>query len=88
MKLFIGNLPYTITETELSQLCSNFGEIVSAKLVRDSFTGQPKGFGFVEMLNRSMGHKVMENLNGMEYKHRALVCNEAKPQKKRSQRSW
>ena len=85
MKLFIGNLPYAITESDISQLCSEFGEVVSAKLVRDPFSGQPKGFAFVEMLNRSMGHKVMEGLNGKEYKHRELVCNEAKPQKKRGQ---
>ncbi len=79
MKLFIGSLPYTITESELSSLCIPFGEVVSTKLILDQFTGQPKGFGFVEMANRSAGHKVMENLNGMEYKHRVLVCNEAKP---------
>jgi len=85
MKLFIGNLPYIISESDLSQLCSGFGEVVSVKLVRDPFSGQPKGFAFVEMLNRSMGHKVMEGLNGKEYRHRELVCSEAKPQKKRGQ---
>lgn len=83
MKLFIGCLPYDITETELSSLCSQFGEVVSVKLVLDHFTGQSKGFGFVEMITRSAGHKVMESLNGQEYKHRTLVCNEAKaPAKK------
>ena len=79
MKLFIGSLPYAITESELSTLCGQYGEVVSAKLILDQFSGQPKGFGFVEMANRSAGHKVMEGLNGKEYKHRTLVCNEAKP---------
>jgi len=87
MKLFIGSLPYNITESELSELCNPFGSVISAKLIIDYFSGQSKGFGFVEMSNRSEGHKVMEGLNGKEYKHRTLVCNEAKPQtKKRSRR--
>ncbi|WP_310600760.1 RNA-binding protein [Desulfobulbus sp.] len=84
MKLFVGSLPYNITESELESLCTPFGDVVSVKLVVDQFTGQAKGFGFVEMANRSAGHKVMEGLNGMEYKHRTLVCNEAKPPAKKS----
>ncbi len=83
MKLFIGSLPHAITETELSGLCAPFGEVVSAKLIVDPFSGHPKGFGFVEMANRSQGHKVMDGLNGKEYNHRTLVCNEAKPQAKK-----
>lgn len=79
MKLFIGSLPYTITETELNDLCQPFGSVVSCKLVLDQFTGKSKGFAFVEMSNRSEGHKVMEGLNNKEYNHRTLVCNEAKP---------
>ncbi|MDY0391284.1 MAG: RNA-binding protein [Desulfobulbus oligotrophicus] len=84
MKLFIGSLPYNITEAELSSLCEPFGEVVSAKLIVDHFTGQSKGFGFVEMANRSAGHRVMEGLNGKSYNHRTLVCNEAKPNTKKS----
>ncbi|MDD2463744.1 MAG: RNA-binding protein [Desulfobulbus sp.] len=83
MKLFIGSLPYAITESEFSELCTPFGEVVSAKLIVDQFSGQSKGFGFVEMSNRSQGHKVMEGLNGTTYKNRTLVCNEAKPPVKR-----
>jgi len=86
MKLFIGSLPYSITEAELSELCGAFGTVVSAKMIIDQFSGQPKGFGFVEMSNRSEGHKVMESLNGKDYKHRNLVCNEAKPPVKKGQR--
>ena len=86
MKLFIGSLPYNITEPELSELCGTFGTVVSAKLIVDQFSWQPKGFGFVEMSNRSEGHKVMDNLNGKEYNHRKLVCNEAKPPAKKGQR--
>ncbi len=83
MKLFIGSLPYAITETEFAELCAPFGEVVSAKLITDHLSGQSKGFGFVEMANRSQGHKAMEGLNGTMYKNRTLVCNEAKPPVKR-----
>lgn len=86
MKLFIGGFPYDITESELTEMCSPFGEVVSTKLIVDQFSGQSKGFGFIEMSNRSEGHKVMEGLNGTEYKHRTLVCNEAKPPVKRGAR--
>ncbi len=86
MKLFVGNLPATCTEPELTDLFSAYGSVVSAKLVTDYFSGRPKGFGFVEMSTRSEGHKAMENMNGKEYNHRTLVCNEAKPQKKRGRR--
>ena len=86
MKLFIGSLPYNVVESELSELFSQFGSVVSAKLIVDQFSGESKGFGFVEMSTRSEGHKAMDELNGKEYKHRKLVCNEAKPPVKRGQR--
>ena len=83
MKLFVGSLPYNITENELTDLFGRYGSVVSANLVKDHFTGQSKGFAFVEMATRSEGHKAMEDLNGKEYKHRHLVCNESKPTKKK-----
>lgn len=86
MKLFIGSLPYAITESELSSLCAPFGDVVSVKLIVDQITGQSKGFGFIEMDSRSAGHKVMAALNGKEYNNRTLVCNEAKPQTNKSRR--
>ncbi|WP_448871438.1 RNA recognition motif domain-containing protein [Desulfobulbus propionicus] len=86
MKLFVGSLPYNILESELSELFGQFGSVVSAKLIVDQFSGESKGFGFVEMSTRSEGHKAMDGLNGKEYKHRKLVCNEAKPPVKRGQR--
>ena len=72
MKLFIGRLPYNITENELIDLFSQYGSVVSVNLVKDHFTDRPKGFAFVEMTTRSEGHKAMEGLNGKEYKHRNL----------------
>ena len=86
MKLFIGSLPFNITESEISELCTPLGEVMSVKLIVDHFTGNSKGFAFVEMSNRSEGHKVMEELNGKVYNHRTLVCNEAKPPAKKGKR--
>lgn len=86
MKLFIGSLPYNIVESELSELFSKFGSVVNAKLIVDQVSRESKGFGFVEMSSRSEGHKAMDGLNGKEYKHRTLVCNEAKPPVKKGQR--
>jgi RNA recognition motif-containing protein len=86
MKLFIGNLPYAITESELTELFSSYGNVVSAKLITDHFTEESKGFGFVEMASRGEGHKAMEDLNGKDYKHRQLVCNEAIAKKKKNPR--
>jgi len=82
MKLFIGNLPYNVTEQEVRKLFSEYGDVVEANLVLDHFSGQPKGFAFIEMSTRSGGQQAMESLNKMTYKSRNLVCNEAKPKKK------
>ncbi len=82
MKLFIGNLPYDINETDLRTLFNEHGEVVELNLIIDQFSGRSKGFAFVEMSSRSAGQQAMEHLNKLVYKHRQLVCNEAKPKKK------
>ena len=86
MKLFVGRLPYNITENELVDLFTQYGNVIGVNLVKDHFTGLPKDFAFVEMTTRSEGHKAMEGLNGKEYKYRTLVCNESKPTKKKYRR--
>ncbi len=86
MKLFIGNLPYDISEPELQNLFIEFGEVVNANLVVDRYTGRSRGFAFVEMDSRSSGQQAMESLNKTVYKSKALVCNEAKPKKKGTRR--
>ena len=86
MKLFIGNLPYDISEPELLSLFNEFGEVVNANLVVDRYTGRSRGFAFVEMDSRSSGQQAMESLNKTVYKSKALVCNEAKPKKKGTRR--
>lgn len=86
MKLFLGSLPYDITENDILELCSEFGEVVDTNLIVDQYTGRSKGFAFVEMATRAEGHKVMETLNNKNYKSRTLVCNEAKAKKKTGRR--
>ena len=78
-KLFVGNLSFQATEEDLRELFQQAGTVETVRIITDQFTGRPRGFGFVEMATRSEGHKVMEGLNGVQYNHRTLVCNEAKP---------
>ena len=63
MNIYVGNLSYQTTEDELRDLFAEFGDVVSAKLIADKFTGQSKGFGFVEMSNNSEAQKAMDELN-------------------------
>jgi|PlaIllAssembly_1097288.scaffolds.fasta_scaffold926524_1 RNA recognition motif-containing protein len=84
MKLYVGNLPYDVTDAELTELFSPFGVVESARVVADRFTGESKGFGFVEMSTRSEGEKAIRELNGKEFKKRAMTVNEARPQAPRT----
>ncbi|MBI5896109.1 MAG: RNA-binding protein [Desulfobacterales bacterium] len=80
MKLYVGNLAFTLTENELADLFKPHGEVVSAKIITDRETGKSKGFGFVEMGSRGDGQKAMEALNGQNLQSRQIVVNEARPQ--------
>ena len=71
MKLFIGNLPYDISEQELMNLFAEYGDIVETKLMKDQFTGKSRGFAFVEMSSRSGGQQAMEELNRKKYKNKS-----------------
>lgn len=82
-KLFVGSLPYHVTEDELKNLFSSFGEIVSVHIVTDKMTGRSKGFGFVEMGSSESAQKALEELNGKEFEGRTLIVNEARPQQPR-----
>ena len=88
MKLFIGNLPFDITDSELQQLFSQFGNVVTSSLVKDQYSGQSRGFAFVEMGSRAEGHRAMETLNKQVFRHRQLVCKEALKQKKGKRRRF
>jgi len=85
-KLYVGSLPYKTTEEELFQIFSQFGEIVSVKIVTDRVTGQSKGFGFVEMKEANDAQKAIEAVNGSELGGRTLVVSVARPPQERGER--
>ena len=83
-KLYVGGLPYSVTDGQLQELFSAHGTVESAKVIADKFTGQSRGFGFVEMSSGSEAQSAISALNGTQYEGRSLVVNEAKPQTSRN----
>jgi len=83
-KLYVGSLPYATTEQQLSELFAQHGTVQSAKVITDRYTGQSRGFGFVEMATNEEAQKAIQALNGAALGGRTLVVNEARPQEKRS----
>ena len=83
-KIYVGGLPYSATEQQLSDLFSPHGSVQSARVITDKFTGQSRGFGFVEMGSEDEAKKAISALNGTQMDGRTLTVNEAKPQEPRS----
>jgi RNA recognition motif-containing protein len=79
MNIYVGNLSYQVTSDELRKAFEQFGEVSSANVVTDKFTGQSKGFGFVEMSNQSNGESAIKQLDGTDLKGRSIRVNEARP---------
>ncbi len=86
MNIYVGNLDYGVTESELRDAFSEFGEVSSVNLITDKFSGQSKGFGFVEMPNNSEADEAIKDLNGSTLKSRTIKVNQAKPRGDRPQR--
>ncbi|MBM3934182.1 MAG: RNA-binding protein [SAR202 cluster bacterium] len=84
MKIYVGNLSFSETDDSLRQTFSQFGEVVSARVVTDRETNRSRGFGFVEMSNDAEAKAAIADLNGKEIKGRQLTVNEAKPQEPRT----
>lgn len=82
-KLFVGNVPYNVTEDELKSAFSEAGEVASVAIITDKMTGRPRGFVFVEMATEEGAQKAIETMNGKEVGGRALNVNEAKPREDR-----
>jgi RNA recognition motif-containing protein len=82
MKLYVGNLSYSVNDSTLKELFGSFGNVETARVISDRDTGQSKGFGFVEMADAD-AQKAMGALNGKDQDGRALKVNEAKPQENR-----
>jgi RNA recognition motif-containing protein len=83
-KLYVGGLPYSVTDGRLQEIFTEHGTVESARVVSDKFTGQSRGFGFVEMSSGSEAQKAIDALNGTQLDGRTLTVNEAKPMAPRS----
>ena len=86
MNIYVGNLAYSVTEEELREAFAAYGEISSCSLITDKFTGQSKGFGFVEMANNSEADAAIKALNETALKGRNIKVNQAKPRGERPSR--
>jgi len=86
MNIYVGNLAYSVTEDELRDAFAAYGEISSVSLISDKFSGQSKGFGFVEMPNNSEADAAIKALNETALKGRNIKVNQAKPRGDRPQR--
>lgn len=86
MNIYIGNLPYSITEDELRDTFSEFGQVDSANIIIDKFSGRSKGFGFVEMPNDNDAEKAIDALNDTDLNGRTIKVNQARPREERPMR--
>ncbi len=83
-KLFVGNLSYDVTSSDLEKMLSAYGTVTSAEVISDRATGQSRGFGFVEMSTPEEAKAAVDALNGQEQNGRALTVNEARPKVERA----
>ncbi len=79
MNIYVGNLLFDVSESDLREAFEKFGEITEVRLIMDKFSGKSKGFGFVEMPSKEEAEKAIEEMNGKDLKGRALNVNEARP---------
>ena len=82
-KLYVGNLPFDVTDDDLEQLLGQHGTVESAVVIQDKMTGRSKGFGFVEMADDGEADAAIEALNGQDFGGRALTVSEARPREDR-----
>lgn len=79
MDIYVGNLPYGAGDAELRELFATYGNVTSARVVMDKFTGQSRGFGFIEMPTASEAQAAIQGTNGVDFMGRALRVNESQP---------
>ncbi len=85
-RIYVGNLPYTVTNDELAEMFTPYGQIGEANVVMDRDTGRSKGFGFVDMADDAAARTAIAELNGRTLGDRTLTVNEARPREDRSRR--
>ena len=88
MNIYVGNLPYSISENDLRDMFAEFGEVAKANIIMDRDTGRSKGFGFVEMPDQSEAEAAIGKLNESEYEGRNMRVNEARPRPERPARRF
>lgn len=95
MNIYVGNLSREVTGEDLQQLFEQFGQVTSVAVIKDKFTGESRGFGFIEMPSKQEAMSAITGLNGKELKGRPLTVNEARPKTEgrggyggRGDRSW
>jgi RNA recognition motif-containing protein len=79
MNIYVGNISRTANEQDLKDAFAAFGEVTSSSIIKDKFSGESRGFGFVEMSNKDEAEKAIAGLNGKDLKGRPLTVNEARP---------
>jgi RNA recognition motif-containing protein len=87
-KLYVGSIPFKASENDLKELFSTVGEVASVKIITDMYTGQSKGFGFIEMTSEEDAKKAIAELNGTSFMEKTIIVNEARPQKPREKRGF
>ena len=83
MNIYVGNLEGAVTEEELKEIFSEFGEVSSTSIIRDKYTGEARGFGFVEMPAKDEAIEAIKKVDGREVNGKRLIVNEARPKKDR-----
>lgn len=83
MNIYISGLSYGTNDADLNELFTGYGDVSSAKIISDRYTGKSRGFGFVEMPNQAEGQKAIDELNGTEYDSKTIVVNIARPRTER-----
>ena len=86
VKLYVGNLPWSVTSDALGQKFSEAGTVISAQVITDRYSGRSRGFGFVEMATKEEADKAIEMLNGQDFEGRQIVVNLARPPREKPSR--
>jgi len=86
VNIYVGNLPYNVTEEMLRQIFAEFGQVTTVKIITDAYSGRPKGFGFVEMPVLAEAQRALEDLNNCSVEGRNIIVNEAQAKSDRPPR--
>ena len=86
MNIYVGNLSHDITDDDLKEAFEAYGQIASINVIKDKYSGEPRGFGFVEMYSKDEAQAAIDGLNGTDLKGQSLNVNEARPRSKNRQR--